>query len=91
MTLDDFRALHREFRSVADALVQAKLDAAALSIAPDVYGAKTDRGIELKAADLLARTPFGLSQRLVSDKGETVYSRELGELQGEVAVKMIVV
>ena len=91
MTLDEFRAIHLEFRTTPDALVQSKIDDATLSIAPDVYGPKTERAIELKAADLLARTPWGMSQRLVSDKGESVYARELRQLEGEIAVNIIVV
>jgi len=87
----DFRARHPEFRPLTDDQITTALTDATGSIDPEVYGAKMERAIALKTADILARTPFGLSQRLVSDKGETYYANELKQLQREIAINMIVV
>ena len=91
MTLGDFRTLHPEFRTAPDAMVQSRIDQATSRVAPDIYGDLTERAIEFLAADLLARTPFGLSQRLVDDKGQTTYEQEFEAIKSIVAPRMIVV
>jgi hypothetical protein len=92
MTPGELRARRPEFRTVNDILAQAAIDEAVATLAPDVYGPdRIDRAISLKAADILARSPFGRSQRLVLDDGSTIYSKELQQLSNEVAIRMIVI
>lgn len=84
VTVDSFLASYPEFRSAERDLLQAKLDAAEPQVDSEVWGDKTDQGVELTAAHLLAISPFGQNARLVAKDGSTTYSKRLREMQLQV-------
>ena len=83
VTVDSFVASHPEFADVAaqhrDMVATAIADAAAETDAT-VCGAETDRVVRLRAADELARSPFGAQVKLVDDEGRTPYEKSLERL-----------
>ena len=91
MTPDAFLVRYPEFRTASPALVQAVLDEATGELSVSVYGAKFDTAVGIKAAHLLAISPFGRPLRLVKEDGKTVYEERLAELSGQVAQRMIVI
>lgn len=80
LTVEQFTAIHPEFAAIATShpvMVQNALDEAAAETSADVCGAETNKVIRLKAADTLARSPFGQPSTLVDDEGKTPYLRSL--------------
>jgi hypothetical protein len=79
ITYAQFVARHPEFAApgVPEALVQGELDDAALEVDATVAGAETDKVIRLKAAEALARSPFGQQANLVDDEGKTPFTLSL--------------
>lgn len=88
MNLDDFRARFPEFRAAADELVQACLDEATLRIDSGVFGDLTDAAIGYVAADLVATSPLGKSQRLEDDEDETIYRKQYLKLRDAKVIRM---
>lgn len=80
VTVEQFVAIHPEFAATATshpAMVSTALADAAAETDATVCGAETDRVIRLKAADALARSPFGQQAKLVDDEGRTPYEKSL--------------
>lgn len=71
--LAGFRVAFPEFQTAPDYLVNGKLGLAALRIAPDVWGDRTNEGHGLLTAHLLALSPYGQQARLISKDGTTLY------------------
>lgn len=76
----DLRAEYPEFSNAPEALVQAKIDRAVVLTDEGVYDAHYGHAILLRAADMLARSPFARQMQLVSKDGSTPYSQELDTL-----------
>lgn len=55
-------------------LIEAKLEHASRFVSARLWGTRYDRGVYLKAAHLLAMTPYGENARLHKTSPETVYS-----------------
>ncbi len=88
ITVAQFLAEFAEFDpedGSADALVQAKLDAAYLRTPADIWDTLVDEGAKYLAAHLLATSPFARELRLVQKTGETSYGIERRKLEGIVA------
>lgn len=83
VTVDSFVASHPEFREIAaahPAMVSTALADAVAETDATVCGAETDRVVRLKAADELARSPFGVQAQLVDADGNTPYNLSLERL-----------
>ena len=80
ITLVAFRSGFPEFNTAPDFLVLGKLDLASLRIAADVWGDRTDEGHGLLTAHLLALSPYGTANRLVSKDGTTTYGNQYNAL-----------
>lgn len=88
MTPAAFKTRFPEFRNAADSLVQSVLDEAVLRVAPETFGDLTDTAIAYLAADALAASPFGTTQRLEDDTKETIYKRQYNALLKAKAIRM---
>lgn len=64
MNLAAFQAAFPEFALVDTALIQAKLDQAAVSVGESVWGTSYDEGHGYLAAHLLVTSPMGQDSRL---------------------------
>ncbi len=84
VTVASFKVGYPEFLPAGDTLIANKLAAAVLQVDADVWGPKTDLGVELTAAHLLAIAPFGQSARLALKDGSTIYERRLTEMMAQV-------
>lgn len=85
LSISDFTDAFPRFTATATerpVFVQKKLDAAARSIDPDVWGDRAEDGHGNLAAHLLETDPHGADARLVDKDGSTTYSREFERLQG---------
>lgn len=81
-----FLAEFKEFAQTDAALIDAKLAAAALEVPTAIWGAKTDRGIYLLTAHMLASSPFGNAARLnPGPNGVTVYWPEFERMRKQVS------
>lgn len=83
VTVDSFVARHPEFREIAAAhptMVSTAIADAVAETDATVCGAETDRVVRLRAADELARSPFGVQAKLVDDEGRTPYQLSLERL-----------
>lgn len=88
MTPTEFRTRFPEFRTATDAMLQPILAEATLRVAPETFGALTESAIGYLAADALAGSPFGTTQRLEDDKAETIYLRQYRALLKQKAIRM---
>lgn len=89
LTVEQFVAIHPEFTAIAadhPVMVSTALAAAAAATDATVCGAETNRVVRLKAADELARSPFGQQARLVDDEGRTPYEKTLASLTGRLGL-----
>lgn len=80
VTVEQFVAIHPEFAAIAasnPAMVSTALADAAAETDATVCGSETDKVVRLKAADGLARSPFGQQAKLVDDEGRTPYEKSL--------------
>jgi len=84
VTLGAFTTQFKEFQGVDPTLLQAQLDAAALSVDRTIWGAKADQGTYYLAAHMLALSPFGQNARMVDAKGQTTYWVHFRRLRSEV-------
>lgn len=89
MTVVEFVERHPEFRN-AGALIGPTIADAKKRLNSVVLGDVYESAIALLTCDLLARTPYGQTLRLVDDKGETTYSLALARLKRERAPRMVV-
>lgn len=83
LTVEQFVAIHPEFADIVanhPVMVSTALADAAAATDATVCGTETDRVVRLKAADELARSPFGQQARLVDDEGRTPYEKSLSSL-----------
>jgi len=85
VTVEQFKAEYPEFENAEDTVVQAKLDMASRQINATCYGGKTDDGVKLRTAKILARSPLGEQARLRADSGATIYDADDAALQRQVA------
>ncbi len=81
MTLVEFRVAFPEFKTAGDELVQNKLDFASRVLSREVLDDMYDEAHGVKAADMLAKSPFGQSARMVNKDGTTTYSRRFEEIK----------
>jgi len=79
-----FRAVLEEFENISDAVIQDALSEAALEVRSSVFGQKTDSAVKWRAADLLARRPFGEMAR-IDKTGKTIYLERYQEIVNQVA------
>lgn len=80
VTVASFKLVHKEFDSIDSDVVQLHLDEAVAETDSEVCGSLTDKVVRLRAADALARNPFGQQATLVDDEGKTPYSKTLEDL-----------
>lgn len=82
VTVASFLIDFPEFQGAEDPLIQAKIDAAMLRCPTCVWGtgARRDQGIMVKAAALLARSPYGRQMKLVNKEGGTQYDDDVIKL-----------
>lgn len=83
--VDTFREHFPEFEPATPEMVRSAIAKAVTRVDPAVFRDKTDEGVELKAAHILASTQFGKQARLISKEGRTVYGIQFKELVQEVA------
>lgn len=76
----DLRTEYPEFTNAPETLAQAKIDRALQLTDEAVYGDQFALAVLLRAADMLARSPFARQMQLVSKDGSTPYSVELDTL-----------
>ena len=86
VTAASLRIAHPEFTSAPDAVVNAAIASAAACHDSEVWGTLLDSGVELKACDTLARSPYGRDMRLTKDVMSTVYLEEWKRLRTQVGV-----
>jgi hypothetical protein len=79
-TAASFKEQWPEFAPTPDALVEAKLAAAALQCDARLFGDDTDEAVGLLAAHKLASSPHGAPARLDKTDPLTVYKAEWNEL-----------
>lgn len=79
-----FRAAFPEFNTAPEYLVLAKLDQAAARLNPDVWGSRLPEGHGMLTAHLLALSPFGVANRLISKDGTTTYGNQFEGLAATV-------
>lgn len=75
-----FLERHPEFASINEtnpAMVTGAIADAIAEVDATACGAETDKVVRLKAADALARSPFGQQAQLVNDEGQTPYQASL--------------
>jgi hypothetical protein len=89
MNLTAFRARFPEFRTATDALVQATLDGASLSLDALVYRSKYDEAHGYLTAHKLVTSPYGKDARLSDDSKESVYWAEFRRIRREVAPRTL--
>lgn len=80
LTVEQLVAIHPEFAAIATShptMVSTAIADAVAETDATVCGAETDRVVRLKAADALARSPFGQQAGLVDDEGRTPYEKSL--------------
>lgn len=82
----EFIAAYPEFTGASEALIQEKLDDAALRTGVVAWGDRWAMGVKLRAADLLAKSPHGRKLRLVNSDGTTAYTEDLRTLVRMVAL-----
>ena len=64
VTVETFLVGFPEFRQAPSALIAKKLADAQLQVDSAIWGEKTDTGVELLTAHLLAMSPFGQNVRM---------------------------
>lgn len=84
-TAAEFKAVFPEFLGAPDLLVTAKISDAVGRTSEEVWGALWTQGVMYRAADLLAKSPFGRSMRLVNKDNTTAYSADLRTMVRRVA------
>ena len=93
MNLLTFRVRYPEYATTGEALAQAALDEAALSVDASVYRQKYDAAHGALAAHLLWTGAFGTTTRLDGDKepeSKSRYWQEFVRIRREVAPRQIV-
>jgi len=75
-TVETFRARFPEFRAVADATLQAALDAAESQTSAELFGSLEDEAHGQMTAHILASSPSGREARLSKKSDETTYGKE---------------
>lgn len=86
VTVASFLASYPEFVRAPDVVdVEATLAKAVLNVDAEVWGDKTDEGIELTLAHMLALSPFGQMAKLLSEKGQSTYGIQLQTLKEQVS------
>lgn len=85
-TVAEFLVDYPTFTNAPTALIQSRLDQAALRTNATVWEDKYAMGVMLRAADLLAKTPEGRRMRLVQADGKSIYWDDLQTLVRLVAV-----
>lgn len=71
---------HPEFAAIHasnPAVVEGAIADAVAEVDSTVCGTETDKVVRLKAADALARSPFGQQAQLLDDEGKTPYQVSL--------------
>ena len=91
ISLATFRAQFPEFENLADAHVQAHLDAAETVTATDVGDAVYEQLVYYYAADSLASSPWGYNARLSQPGQPTAYKMQLDSLMRRSAKRGLVV
>lgn len=87
MTVDveSFLESFPEFRPAEAALIKPMIAKAVIQVDAAVWGTlKTDLGVELLTAHLLAISPFGQNARLVSKDGSTTYGKRFDAMVKQV-------
>lgn len=69
-----------EFAKAPDSLVLSVLREAAMEVKESAYGDQREIALFSRAADLLARSPFGRSLKLVADDDTTIYEKRFKEI-----------
>lgn len=77
MTYANFIALFPELSKLPQVQVEALIAHADLAISDSAFGDIRETVLAYRAAHMIACSPFAQSMRLVSDTGETIYSRML--------------
>jgi len=85
VTAASLKAKHSEFDVVADATVTLFITHSESLHDETVWGDLYDYGVEYKACDLLARSPYARNLRLVPEGDVTIYQREWERMQTQVA------
>lgn len=65
-------------------MAQTYLDAAAVQLDAPYWGTYFDRAHGLLAAHMLATSPYGMTARLVSEKGDSTYGKAFRAMREEV-------
>jgi hypothetical protein len=96
VTAASFKARFEEFAEAGDALIDGCLDDARAQLGETIWGSLYDQAVSLRAAHMLALSPFGLGLQIgvrrnpersdTSDVGSTVYEEQYLRLCRKVAV-----
>jgi hypothetical protein len=84
VTLESFVERFPEFEKASASQVEAVLAEARLQIDSEVWGDKTDLGVNYLTAHLLALSPFGRNARLAKNDRESTYGTHYHNLQLQV-------
>ncbi len=95
VTLATFVETFPEFKATADDVsltpyVQSKLDAAARHVSAAVWGSQYEYAVMLKAAHMLAMSPYGEKMRLNKNSKETVYGVLFAEELRALPIRMLI-
>jgi hypothetical protein len=85
MTVAEFKAKYPEFTEAGDPLIQEHLDDAAAQTDAEIWGDKSEIGIGLMTAHLMALSPYGRNARLEKEPFTTIYGERLRVMQSDVA------
>jgi hypothetical protein len=81
---DTFKLRFPEFKSTADEMIQAFLDAAAVHCDAEVYLTKHEDAVLYRAAHTLALSPQGAAAKMVNKDGTTSYQMHFNEIRSEI-------
>lgn len=86
VTVASFLLSYPEFTRAPEVIdLESQLAKAVLKVDAEVWGDKTDEGVELTLAHMLALSPFGQNAKLLSKTGESTYGVQLQSLKEQVA------
>lgn len=85
VTVLQFKAEFPEFDNTENAVIQSRLSMASRQINATVWGAKTNDGIKMLAAHLIALAPLGEQAKLRHENRGTIYGDQYEALKAQVA------
>ncbi len=76
VTRRSFLARYPNFEPASKIMIDEALRDAVANVDTGIFGTKTDQAVALKAADILALSPFGQNARMQKKDGSTVWGQQ---------------